>query len=568
MDLLLKGLLKNYVASEELSELSDADAFEAFSASIAFPGAIASQVGATDLLLDSGLPGIDSILLDVNGEVVWDVNDVDSACSPGGTVEVSIHFLQAKYSEKIDSSQILNFGAEVVSFLNGDSRGYVKRDALALALTRLYDRYSAQIRDKPIVRMYFATGAPVRSINDANVQSRLEKIRRDVSDLAHIGDVHAAVLGSNELHDLWNRRKNGNVGSLQLAKSVNLPPMPDVDQAMLGIASVKHILELIETDNGLLDESLFYDNVRGFQGAWNPVNRQIVETLQSDARALLPVMNNGVTIVAQKYTQKPGDAVELSGFQVVNGCQTSHCLYVAKESLGEAAAETYVPVRVVVTRNNDVATRIIMATNSQTPVRESELESLTKFQKRLEEFYQIDALGVGLRYERRPGQFYGEDVTWTRVVSIRDQMRFVGAMFLNRPHESAGYVGQLRDRIGDQLFSEEHDLAPYSASAFAAYKLENAFRYDLDTRYKPIRYQILMVYKFMALGSDSAGLDAKRASTDAKTIVEALKTGDPTGSFREAAQFVLKVAGGGVPPAETAKRFSFTQELLRVLKEE
>ncbi len=561
MDLLVRGLLKNYVASEELGYLSDADAFEVFASWLAFPVGVVSQVRASDLLLDPGTPGIDAILMDINGEVVWDAHDVDEACSSGANIEVSLHFLQAKYSEKVDSSQMLNFGAEVVDVLSGNVSGYPKRDAMALALAHLYDAYSSQIRDKPNVRLFFATGASSRTLEQDFPKARFGKILENVRELTHVGEVEGQLIGAADLHELWTRRKNGNSGSLQFVRSVNLPAMPGVDQAMLGIASVRDLLNLLETSSGQLDESLFYDNVRGFQGAYNSVNRQIVATLASEDRSLLPVMNNGVTIVAESYTQKPGDAVGLSGYQVVNGCQTTHCLYVAKETLGEALDETYVPVRVVVTRDSDVATSIIMATNSQTPVRDGELESLTKFQKRLEEFYLSDPLGVGLRYERRPGQFYGQEVTWTRVVSVRDQMRFVGAMFLNRAHESAGYVGQLRERIGDQLFADDHDLAPYAASAFAAYKLENAFRYDFDTRFKPIRYHILMMCKYLVLDAESVSLDSKRSGGQARQIVEALKSGDPTRLFRDAASFILGASGGRVPSPETVKRYSFTQEL-------
>ena len=102
---------------------------------------------------------------------------------------------------------------------------------------------------------------------------------------------------------------------------------------------------------------------------------------------MLPVLNNGVTIVAGSYTPKPGDAVAISSYQIVNGCQTSHCLYLSQDVMANLLDEIYVPLRLVVTSDEEVATRIIRATNSQTEVQENDLLALSKFQKKLEDFY-------------------------------------------------------------------------------------------------------------------------------------------------------------------------------------
>jgi hypothetical protein len=140
-----------------------------------------------------------------------------------------------------------------------------------------------------------------------------------------------------------------------------------------------------------------------------------------------------------------------------------------------------------VTGDEDVATRIIQATNSQTEVKEGDLVALTKFQKRLEDFYRLDPNDVNLTYERRSGQFYNKDVTKARVVTISDQIRAVSAMFLDLPNLAARYATRLYGEVGNSIFLDEHKLLPYVASAFAAYRLENAFRTGLDSTYKRSR---------------------------------------------------------------------------------
>ena len=88
-------------------------------------------------------------------------------------------------------------------------------------------------------------------------------------------------------------------------------------------------------------------------------------------------------MVARTYQPKPGDAVSISNFQIVNGCQTSHCLHQAKAAINAAESPIYVPLRLVVTQDDEVATRIIRQLNSQTAVLENDLVALTKFQKQL-----------------------------------------------------------------------------------------------------------------------------------------------------------------------------------------
>ncbi|MDQ8040422.1 AIPR family protein [Cellulosimicrobium sp. XJ-DQ-B-000] len=564
MDPLLAGLQKTFSADEDLTRYSDSDVFEMLSASLVLPQGLLDQTRVTDLLLDPSTPSADVILLEINGELMWNESDVVEMCENTSRIDANLFFIQAKRSASVDTSQILNFGDGVHNFLRGEPCGYGKSDSLMRAFATMLEQYAGKVTERPSVYLHFAVGASNRSVAGEEVQNRVAKVIAQIEDLGHVGSVSFEVWGSSALHEAWTRRNNQNAAEIHLAKHVNLPAMPGVDQALLGVATVSEILKLVEASDGALDERVFYDNVRGFQGR-NNVNEQIIATLKSDRRSLLPVLNNGVTIVADQYTPKPGDAIVVSGYQVVNGCQTSHCLHLAKDALGDDAELTYLPVKVVVTRDDDVATEIIRATNSQTPVDENELASLTKFQKRLEEYYKIDDLAVDLKYERRPGQFYGAQVVKTRLVSMRDQMRVVAAMFLNRPHESARYVGQLYELVGKEVFGDSHQLAPYVASAFAAYKLENAFRYDLDPMYKPIRYQMLMVYKFQALGGHSGKMESRDVVKDSEAIVSSLKGGGVTEAFESAGDFVIRHAGGEIPAVEVLKRQAFTQDLIRSL---
>ncbi|WP_197024279.1 AIPR family protein [Nocardiopsis sp. CNT312] len=565
MNPLIRGLFNDFRKAEEITTLGDSDAFEIFASSLVLPNGLLAQVQKTDLLLDGGTPGIDVIAFEVNGNLIWDIDDVRDACENSSKVDVALYFVQAKRSGSVSGVEILNFGQVIGSFLNNRPfSSYPKIEALAKSLGYLFDNYASRLKAPPAVHIYFVTTAPRNSVTTESTVERVNSVVSDINGLGFLGLVTAEVLGADEVHSAWKRKNNANEVEIRLEKQLHIPEMPGVDQAILGVISVEEVFKLIKSGEGdVLDESVFYDNVRGFKGLDNPVNKQIVDTLGSSERALLPVLNNGITIVASSYSPKPGDAVSISDYQIVNGCQTSHCIHLAKEALGGAFSSVFVPVRLVVTGDEEIATKIIRATNSQTEVQENDLVALTNFQKKLEDFYNLDGNDVKLVYERRSGQFYGKEVVKARVVNISDQMKAISAVFLDAPQSATRYVSRLYDEVGSSIFREDHKLSPYVASAFAAYRIENAFRTGLDPSFKPIRYHILMAYKYHVLGKESAPLESRACEEQSVEIISALKRPGQVDVFRALAELIATFAGGQLPSSDRLKRQQFTQELLR-----
>lgn len=564
MNPLVQGLFKNFCKAEELEEIRQSDAFELFTSSLIIPSEISSQSPLTDLLLDPGVTGVDVIVMEINGRMVWDSDDVVDVCDQASQVSVALYFIQAKYSQKISATGILGFGKSVRDFLKGEGfHSYRKTRQLVDAFSFLFSEYAGKLKGSPSVNIHFCTAAPKISVEDSVVVGSIEEVKSSVESLGFVGEVAAEVLGANDIHEAWSRKNKANEVEVQLEKHVNLPRMDGVDQAILGVVSVAELLKLIQGDeNGILDERVFYDNVRGFDGIENPVNKKIIGTLESAEKNLLPVLNNGITVVASSYSPKPGDAVVISDYQIVNGCQTSHCIYLAKDSLGEDMERVYVPIRIVVTGNEEVANSIVRATNSQTAVRENDLVALTKFQKRLEEFYRLDTKDLGLTYERRSGQFYGKEVTKARIVNINDQLKAVAAMFLDMPHLATRYPSHLYFEVNTSIFLEAHKLLPYLASAYGAYRLENAFRTGLNPAFKPVRYHLLMAYKYHVLGCKSASLEKSQSERDSEIVIDALRQPGQVGVFQDLASIIVDMGGGSLPTSDRLKRQQFARELV------
>ncbi|GAA4399427.1 AIPR family protein [Tsukamurella soli] len=567
MDPLIRGLFKAFRTSNELTQIKESDAFEVFVGALLLHDDILTQTELSDLLLDEGTIGVDIAILEVNGEVVSEPSQVSALCEGRNNIDVSLSLIQAKMSSTIDSSQVLNFGdiaTKVVKQEVPDT--YPKLQNISRALFMIFEDYATRIRTKPRVNLYFANTSGDASIEDTVVRERAENVRSGISSLGYIGDVSFDLYGASKLYEISRVKSQSNETDLVFNKFVNLPGMAGIDQAIVGVISIRELLKLVENTDGSLNEPVFYDNVRGFKGVDNGVNEQIISTLKSPSRSLLPVLNNGITVVAKSYSPKPGDAVSITGYQVVNGCQTSHCIYLSKDHLSPNLDSVFVPIRLVVTDNEDVATSIIRATNSQTAVNSSDMVALTNFQRRLETYYQQDQLDVGLTYERRAGQFYFRDVTRARTVSIIQQMRAVAATFLDLPHVAARYPQHLYEEVGERIFDDQHHLAPYVASAFAAYRLETAFSTNLEAEFKPIRYHILTAVTYRTLGGDPLPLNNGKVDSRSRLLVESLKKPDYVTVFRDAAVAVLDANGGSIPTRDRLKRQPFTTELIDTLR--
>lgn len=566
MNPLIDGLLTDFTTRNELADVAQDDRFEMFAGSLVLGEALAEQVVLSDLLLDPDVVGLDVIAIELNGQLAWDPDDVADICSNSAQVEVVVHFVQAKRSESVSSTDILGMAHAAKSFLEGSGvSAYPKLQALSQGLSNLFANFAGKIKTQPVAELSFVTTASKKSTMDDVVLDRLKQATEVVADVGFVGTCNGHCLGADDLHSLYVQQNHANEADIHVPKQVTMPEMPGVEQAIVGLVSLSELLNLVSLPDGSLNERVFFDNVRGFQGESNSVNRQILETLGSDAKSLLPVLNNGVTVVARSYSTKPGDHLHVADYQIVNGCQTSHCAYLVKEELGEAAKEVFVPLRLVVTSDEDVATRIIRATNSQTEVKENDLAALSKFQKQLEDFYRLDSAGVGLTYERRGGQYYGATVVKTRLVNLTDQMRSAASMLLDRPHYSSRYPNKLWAEVGGLLFQEGHKLLPYVASAYASYRLENAFRTGLDAKYKAARYHILMVMKYQVLNTGLGNLDQAGSQSGAQKLIDALQAQKQVELFQSAAQVVEQVGGGDVPTRDRLKRQQFTSELLMAL---
>jgi cold shock CspA family protein len=443
-----------------------------------------------------GNPGIDGLAIIVNGHVVNSIEEVEYFYKILKRLEVEFVFVQSKSSEKYDMGEINNFLFTVRNFFGQDEKVSFADEVLNLKELKDYIFSNSIKMDKsPICKLYFATTG--KWMNDVNLTAAIESGLRDLKDMGIFSSVMFYPIDAEKIKSLYRELKNKITKEIVFEKHTILPKIANVTESYIGILNAKEFVKLICDDEEQIQNTLFYDNVRDFQG-YNPVNTEIRYTIENVSLGdKFVLLNNGVTIVA-KSINKVGAAFKINDFQIVNGCQTSHVVFDLKNLIND---QIFIPLKLIVTDDPDVTNQIIKATNRQTEVKSEAFEILSPFHKKLEEFYlsfEKDEF-KRLYYERRSRQYEALKINKYSIVTLSAQISSFVAMFLNEPHSTHRYYGELLDSYRSKLFQDNHSLYPYYTSGLALYVVEDLFRNGvLDSKWRKYKYHLLMLFRVLA----------------------------------------------------------------------
>lgn len=522
MDLVTQSLMSSFKSEESLpADIDDSVLFEHFVNFCAVSNEYGEEFDIDDIHTGGGDDlGIDGLAITVNGNLAFDIDEVNDLASANKYLEVEFIFCQAKSGGSFSGSEISNFFFGVKDLfaikptLPRNSK-IAEKEAL---IKEIYKKSQLFKRGNPLVRMYYATTGKWQG--DNKLISRIDNERESLMELNIFKETEFTPVDARLLQSLYTRAKNRLSKSVEFTNKVTLPTLPGIRESYLGYLPADQYLKLITDDSGNIVRGLFYDNVRDFQGD-NPVNHEIDETLKSSAQQLFVLMNNGVTIVADSIS-KTGDIFNIEDYQIVNGCQTSHVLF---NNLSNLKSPVHIPVKLIVSQDSEVKNKIIKATNRQTPVKTEELTALTDFQKALEDYYAAVTGECKLFYERRSQQYRSmSGIEKIRIVSISNQIRSFASMFLGLPHQASRYYGTLLKSIESKIFVPGHPPVAYYASALALYRLESLVRKkSIDSKYRPFKYHILPIARIKIAGSEIPSMSSNKFEKYCETIISVLK---------------------------------------------
>jgi hypothetical protein len=536
MDKITQGLLAEFTGTFDLGVMDEADRFEHFATFLATRRHFSETAFDTlDLVIGKGGDtGIDGIAVIVNNNLVTDADEIEGLVELNGYLEATFVFVQAERTEGFDGGKIGTFGAGVRDFFGA---GKLDRNDLVKTyveiMEALYKRSGKFSKGNPACFLYYVTTG--KWVGDKTLSARASAEVDDLKATGLFRSVEFIPVGADLIQRLYNQTKNSISREFTFPLRTVIPEVAGVKESYLGVLPAKDFVSLVSDEDGAIIKSLFYENVRDWEG-YNEINDEIRKTLGSDARDRFALMNNGVTIIA-KSLQTTGNKFTIGDFQIVNGCQTSHVLHNNPDLLTDAVK---IPVRLISTRDEAVIESVITATNRQTEVRQDQFFALKDFAKRLEAFFRTFEPDDRLYYERRTHQYDSQEIQKSKIVSHPNLVRAVGAMFLNEPHRTTRNYKALSAKVGAEIFKDGDRMEPYYVAAYAMYRLT---KLKLPAKYIAGRHLILLAARLIMdpkqLPHMNSGEMAKRADAMMK---ELWKNADAI--LTEAIGLVDEVAGG------------------------
>lgn len=376
MDLVTQSLLSTFLREESLpNDIEEAILFEHFVNYCTVSNDYGDEFDVEDIHTGGGDDlGIDGLAIIVNGTLVSDAEEIEDLAVANKYLDVEFIFSQAKSGGNFTGSEISNFFFGVKDLFATTpalprNKSITGKESLIRAI---YKKSPLFKRGNPLIRMYYVTNGKWQ--DDMKLISRIENEKEALLELNIFREIKFEPVDARMLQRLYASAKNRLSKSIEFTSKITLPTLPGIQESYLGFLPADQYIKLITDDAGNIVKGLFYDNVRDYQGD-NSVNHEIDETLKSPAQQLFVLMNNGVTIVADSIS-KTGDTFTIEDYQIVNGCQTSHVLF---NNIVNLKSPVHIPVKLIVSQDNDIKNRIIKATNRQTPVKIEELTALTDF---------------------------------------------------------------------------------------------------------------------------------------------------------------------------------------------
>lgn len=498
MNKIIESFLNIHVAEYNLQELKKEIAFEHFINRCIVNKYVIDRFDPQDIMTEPGERGIDGIAIIVNDRLILSEDDISEEINKT-QLSVNFVFIQSKTSDNFSSSEIGDFTRGVKAFfepLNNRPKTNFKIENLIKIKDILYS-HSIKFKIPPALELFYACCGKWNEDNGLRAG-----INIDINPLIesqNFSRVDFLPYDSEKIITTYKELKKKVVRSITMDKKISFPPIDGIIQAYLGIVKCNDFISLLRDSDGNMLTNIFEDNVRDFQG-YNAVNKEIKETLfDKKDQERFAVLNNGITIVT-KNIQATGDILELFDYQIVNGCQTSYVLF---DNADKISINSFIVVKVIQVSNEDISDRIIFTTNRQTEVKAEAFTSTNLFHKRLQDYYNAIDVKYRLYYERRSKQYdLCDDVDKNRVVTLASQIQSYVAMFLNEPHSTHRYYGELLNAYSSKLFLDTDAYDLYYICAYFNYYLDKMFRTkQIEWKYKRLKFHILLALRVYHVGS-------------------------------------------------------------------
>ena len=464
--------------------------------------------------------GIDGIAIIVNQKFVNTIEDIDTLIEYNKSISVKFVLIQAKTSSSFDNTEIGNLLTYSKLFFSDDtSMFHTPEMQHFIELKEYIFSKGDKLKKNPELFLFYVTLGTWTE--DENLQATISVGKESLRGTNLFSNISFEPCGSEKIQDLYRKTKEKLKSIFKFEKRITMYSINDDEVGYSGVLPFKEFKKLIIDENGAT-KAVFEDNIRDYLGPNPDVNKNITETIKTGNVNAFSMLNNGITVVTSSIIIS-GDIATIEDYQIVNGCQTSNVLIENMDSV-EGIDELIIPIRIIATKDENLKNDITRATNSQTAIKKDQLEALSTFQKKLEEYYKTYRDEAALVYERRTGQYRDSNIPKNRIVTIAMQIKTVAAMFLDEPSGVSGQYGTVAKRVGNKIFKTADKEIIYYVSSLALYKIENLFKtHRIDKKYRRARYHAMMLFRMLVSTEEMPRFNARKMENYCKNILEVLE---------------------------------------------
>jgi AIPR protein len=510
-NLIIKNFLRQFKENFELDEDNEDILFQKFiNYCVINNHVIDSERNFHEM--DTGTAkAIDGIAILVNNKLVINEEDLNELIKNNSVLSVDFIFVQSKSSPHFSDSEIGYFFKNIKKFISEEKCSINELEKFWELKNIIYKNSHLFRKGNPNCIMYYATSSPTTKLS-ADIQETINEGIQSLSDTGLLSEhIKFYSLGVKEIQRLYRKIISDLEATFLFPKNVTFSYDGEkITSAYFGLVDISEFMKLLRDEETGGVKNVFEDNIRDYLGIENnEVNRNMRDRLLHEEAQLFGILNNGVTVVADEI-RPVGEKFHLINYQIVNGCQTSNVIFDNYQDLKEKKIS--IPIRIIATTDEETKNEIVRATNSQTGLKPEQLDSLSNFHKKLEEFYNSknslkensNNRDVNLYYERRSNQYRNSTIPQTRIINIPKQIKAVTSMFLDNPHGVSGHYGTVAKKVKGKIFKDDDYSEPYYVSALLLYRVETFFRKNKDYKqFSRMKWHILMTIKYLLCDRES-----------------------------------------------------------------
>lgn len=489
---LIETLTSTYAEDNEIQDISTA--FEKMTTDLILKNYNLAPDDLDDGNVDGKMDGgIDGFYIFVDEQYIKDDEDF-TPDNIRHNPKIDIFLIQNKYSKGLKEEPLIKLCNAAERLLNDkdDMKGNAEPVRNKVKLFR--EVWNSLLKKMPTVTLSLIYVSNSDPDNDYPSVYRLAELKQEVLQEKYRRSININVQLINSF-DIYNLHQSNASYSKELAFEDAI----STDHAYIITTTLDEYFKFITIEPGpdspndertQIADHLFDDNVRHYQGEVT-VNKEISATLRDDNSGEFWWLNNGITIICTDARTK-GKKIHLKDIQIVNGLQTSYCIFNTK--IANPTDTNYsnrrILVRVIETEDASVADRIIKATNSQNPMKRWSLHATDPIQRLIEEYFKTK----GLYYDRRKGYHKNNKRPASRIVSINYVGQCMIAMGLSQPDTARARPNSFlgKEEQYEKVFDDTLDLELFYVVTALQKRVESAIRSNPDHKdhYTNIRFHV------------------------------------------------------------------------------